>query len=96
MNKFVVAIFPDEATAYAGTRALKELDAEGSLNFYGMTVVAKDGSGKLSVKEAADQGPLGTAAGALAGGLIGLLGGPVGAAIGPRGRRAARELERPL
>jgi uncharacterized membrane protein len=82
MNKFVVVIFSDEAGAYAGTRALKELDAEGSLTLYGMTVVAKDAGGKLSVKAAADQGPLGTAVGALAGGLIGLLGGPVGAAIG--------------
>jgi uncharacterized membrane protein len=82
MNKFVVVIFPDEATAYAGTRALKELGAEGSLTLYGMCVVAKGASGQLSVKEAADQGPLGTAVGALAGGLIGLIGGPVGAAIG--------------
>jgi len=82
MNKFVVVIFSDEATAYAGTRALKELDAEGSLTLYGMAVVARDAGGKLSVKEAADQGPLGTAVGALAGGLIGLIGGPVGAAIG--------------
>src|SRR5262249_14868064 len=45
-------------------------------------VLAKDANGQLSVKQAADQGPLGVGVGALAGTLIGLLGGPVGAAIG--------------
>jgi uncharacterized membrane protein len=85
MSKFVVAIFSDETRAHEGTRALKELDSEGTLTLYGMAVVARDSSGKLSVKEAADQGPLGTAVGALAGGFIGLLGGPVGAAVGLAG-----------
>jgi uncharacterized membrane protein len=82
MDKFVVAIFPDEAKAYEGTRVLKALDAERSLTLYGMAVIAKDTRGSATVKEAADRGPLGTAVGGLAGGLIGLLGGPVGAAIG--------------
>jgi uncharacterized membrane protein len=82
MSKFVVAIFPDEAKAYEGTRALKELHAEGSLTVYGTAVVAKDADGKFSIKQAADTGPLGLGVGALVGALIGLLGGPVGAAIG--------------
>jgi uncharacterized membrane protein len=85
MSKFVVAIFPDEARAYEATRALKELDAEGSLTLYGMAVVAKDAGGNVSLKQEADSGPLGTAVGALAGGLVGLLGGPVGAAVGLAG-----------
>lgn len=82
MSKYVVVIFPDEASAYEGTRALKALHAEGSLTVYGMAVVAKDANGKLSVKQAADAGPLGTAVGTLVGGLAGLLGGPAGAAVG--------------
>ncbi|HZO89799.1 MAG TPA: DUF1269 domain-containing protein [Chthonomonadaceae bacterium] len=82
MRKFIVVIFPNETTAYEGTRAFKELDAEGSLTLYGMTVVAKETDGNLSVKQDADQGPLGLAVGTLTGGLIGLLGGPVGVAIG--------------
>lgn len=82
MRKFVVVIFPDETKAYEGTRAFQELDAEGSLTLYGMSVVIKGADGTLSLKRAADQGPLGTASGMLAGSLIGLLGGPMGAALG--------------
>ena len=82
MSKFIVVIFPDETKAYEGTRALKDLHAEGSLTLYGVAVIVKDGSGTLSVKQEADQGPIGTAVGSLVGGFIGLLGGPIGAAIG--------------
>jgi uncharacterized membrane protein len=82
MSKFIVVIFPSEAKAYEGTRALQELHEEGSLTVYGTAVLAKDDNGQLSVKQAADQGPLGLGVGALAGTLVGLLGGPVGAAIG--------------
>jgi uncharacterized membrane protein len=82
MRKFIVVIFPNETTAYEGTRAFKELSAEGSLALYGMTVVAKDADGKIAVKQDADPGPLGTAVGAFTGSLIGLLGGPVGVVIG--------------
>jgi uncharacterized membrane protein len=85
MDKFVVAILPDETAAYEATRAIKELDAERTLTLYGMAVIAKDRSGKVSVKQSADQGPLGTAVGGLTGGMIGLLGGPVGVAIGAGG-----------
>jgi len=82
MNKFIVVIFPDEAKAYEGARALKELHAEASLALYGVAVVTKGADGKLTVKQAADTGPLGVAVGALVGGLTGLLGGPAGAAMG--------------
>jgi uncharacterized membrane protein len=82
MSKFIVVIVPDETKAYEGSRALRELHAEGSLTLYGMAIVAKAANGNLSVKQSVDEGPLGTAVGSLTGGLIGLLGGPVGAAIG--------------
>ena len=82
MSKFVVVTFPDELSAYGGTRVLKELDAEGSLTLYGFVVVGRDAGGAPSIKQAADAGPLGTAAGTLAGGLVGLLGGPAAAAAG--------------
>lgn len=82
MRKFIVAVFPNEAAAYDGTRAFQDLDNEGSITLYGITVLARDAQGKLTTKKAADQGPLGFAVGTLAGGLIGLIGGPVGAAIG--------------
>lgn len=82
MSKFIVVTFPNESKAYEATRALKELHNEFSLTLYGMAVVAKDSKGQISIKEAADQGPLAVGVGALVGGLIGLVAGPVGAAVG--------------
>jgi uncharacterized membrane protein len=78
MSRFVVIVFPNETQAYQGSRALKELHAEGSLTLYSMAVVVKDAAGKLAIKDAVDQGPLGTAVGALAGALVGVVAGPVG------------------
>ena len=85
MSKFVVIVFPGKSQAYQGTRALKELHAEGSLTAYGMAVISKDAQGKLSIKEAADAGPLGMAVGALVGGLVGVIGGPAGVLAGAAG-----------
>jgi uncharacterized membrane protein len=82
MSKFVVVIFPSEAAAYEGTRALKELHAEGTLTLYGMTVLVREANGSLATRQAADEGPVGFAVGTLMGGLIGLLGGPAGGVIG--------------
>lgn len=85
MNKYLVVTFATEDKAYEGVRALKELDAEGSLTLYGMEVVARDATGALKVKQAADVGPLGMGLGGLLGGLVGLIGGPVGVAMGVAG-----------
>jgi uncharacterized membrane protein len=82
MSKFIFVSFPNEATAYEGTRALEALHAEGSLTLYGLAVLAKSADGTLSVKRESDRGVLGLAVGAVLGGLLGLLGGPVGTAIG--------------
>ena len=82
MEKFVVAVFPDQAKAYEGTRALKELQAEGSLSVYAMAVLTKAVDGTLSVHDKIGEGPAGTAIGALLGGLVGLLGGPAGGVAG--------------
>jgi uncharacterized membrane protein len=77
MSKFVVTTFSTEAKAYEGTRALKELHAEGELSLYGLAVIAKDAGGKLSIKEAPDD-LTGTALGS----LVGVLGGPAGVVVG--------------
>ena len=82
MNKMIVTVFNNESSANEGVNALMELHAEGSLTLYATAVIAKDAKGVVSVKQAADQGPLGTALGFATGSLIGLLGGPVGLAIG--------------
>jgi len=82
MNKMIVTVFNDESSAYEGVKALRKLHAEGSLTVYAEAVIAKDANGQVSVKQAGDQGPLGTVLGLTTGSLIGLLGGPVGLAIG--------------
>ncbi|HEX2454029.1 MAG TPA: DUF1269 domain-containing protein [Vicinamibacterales bacterium] len=82
MDKMLVVVFKDETRAYEGNKALRELHNEGSITLYAAAVIAKDAAGKVTVKQAADQGPLGTALGMATGGLVGLLGGPAGAALG--------------
>jgi uncharacterized membrane protein len=81
-DKMIVAIFDDEKKAYEGSRALKDLHAEGSITLYASAVMAKDADGKVTIKQGTDEGPLGTGVGLVTGSLIGLLGGPVGVAIG--------------
>lgn len=85
MSKYVVVVFPDESKAYDGSRAFTELHNEGNLTLYGLAVVGKSADGNVSVKKAQDEGPVGTAAGMLVGGMVGLLGGPAGLAIGVTG-----------
>lgn len=82
MDRFVVAVFPDETKAYEGVHAMRELHAEGSLSLYATVVVGRDAKGEIAVKSRDDVGPLGLGVGALTGGLIGIIGGPVGAAVG--------------
>src|SRR5512135_3354963 len=82
MDKILVVIFDNENKAYEGSKALQELQNEGSINLYSKAVIARDASGKVEVKQAGDMGPVGTAVGLLTGSLLGVLGGPVGLAIG--------------
>ena len=78
----IVVIFDNEKQAYEGSKVFKELDAEDSITLYANAVIAKDANGKLTVKQAADQGPLGTGVGLFTGALLGLPGGPAGVAVG--------------
>jgi uncharacterized membrane protein len=89
MDKMLVVTFDGERQAYEGSRILKELHAEGSITVYAQAVVAKDAGGTVTIKEAADPGPLGTAVGLLTGSLVGLIGGPVGMAVGAAAGMAA-------
>lgn len=82
MSKFVVVTFPSEAVAFEGTRAIKQLHAEGTVTLYAMAVLVQETSGNVAVKQADDQGAMGAAIGMLTGGLVGLLGGPAGSALG--------------
>lgn len=81
-DKMIVAVFENERTAYEGLKALNDMDAEGGITLYASAVIAKNAEGKLTVKQTADEGPLGTGVGLFTGSLIGLLGGPAGVAVG--------------
>jgi uncharacterized membrane protein len=82
MNKVLVAVFDTETAGYEGLSALKDLHRDGDITLYGTALLVKDASGAVSVKQTADEGPLGTALGMLTGSLVGLLAGPVGFAVG--------------
>lgn len=82
MSKLLVVTFDDEEQAYEGTKALRELDREGSITVYAGSVIARDDDGLVSVKDSADEGPIGTALGMLTGALVGALAGPQGMAVG--------------
>lgn len=81
MDKVVAVVFNDEKQAYEGLRAFRDLHRDGSITLYSNAVVAKDASGKLSVREGGEV-PEGTFFGLLTGSLIGILGGPIGLAVG--------------
>lgn len=82
MDKYLVIGFDNELKAYEGSRALQDLQNDGSINLYAKAVIVRDASGKVTVKQEGDMGPIGTAVGLLTGSLIGILAGPVGLAVG--------------
>ena len=82
MNKMLVAVFDTEPAAFEGLQALKNLHKDGDITLYATAVLVKDFTGAVSVKQSADQGPLGTAVGMLTGSVTGLLAGQAGAAAG--------------
>jgi uncharacterized membrane protein len=81
-DKMIVAVFDSERKAYEGLKAINDMDADGSITLYASAVIAKDTDGKLTVKQTAEEGPLGTGVGLLTGSLMGVLGGPAGLAAG--------------
>ena len=81
MEKMMVVVFDDELKAYEGSRALKQLDAEGSITIHAGSVIQKNADGTVSVKQAEDDFPIRTIGGTALGSLIGLLGGPIGFGI---------------
>jgi uncharacterized membrane protein len=82
MERMLVVVFDDETKAYQGSRALKELDQEGSISIHAQSVIQKKSDGTVSIKQADDDFPIHAVAGTAIGGLVGLLGGPVGFGVG--------------
>jgi uncharacterized membrane protein len=82
MEKMLVVVFDDEKKAYEGSRALTQLDAEGSITIHAESVVQKNADGTVSAKQTEGDFPIRTLGGTAIGSLIGLLGGPIGLGIG--------------
>src|SRR5262252_7545094 len=82
MDRMLVVVFGNEKSAYEGSRALQQLDDEGSIAVYAGAVLTKNADGTSTVKDDDDAAPWGTLAGTAVGSLIGILGGPVGVAFG--------------
>jgi len=82
MEKMLVVVFENEKKAFEGTRALADLDLEGSIAVHAEAVIQKNQDGTVSMKQAEDDFPVRTVGGTAIGSLIGLLGGPVGFGIG--------------
>jgi len=61
---------------------LRDLHRDGDITLYASAVVVKDPTGKIEIKQAADEGPVGAAVGLVVGGLFGVMGGPAGIALG--------------
>ncbi len=80
MDRILVAVFPGDARAYAGLRALEDMDRQGTITVYATAVIAADEDG-VTVKDPADPGPLGTPVALLTGSLLGPLAGSVGIAV---------------
>jgi uncharacterized membrane protein len=89
MDKMLVVVLPDEKSGYEARNALLALDQEGSISLYAAAVIAKDQTGRVSVKQEADPGPLGTMIGLMTGTLGGLIAGAAGAAAGATAAGAA-------
>jgi uncharacterized membrane protein len=82
MQKLLAVIFSDELKAYEGSRALNELDSEGSISIYAKVVIRKNPDGTASIEQSKEEFPLRTMEGTAIGALVGLLGGPIGFGLG--------------
>jgi uncharacterized membrane protein len=82
MERMLVVVFNDESKAYEGSRALNQLDGEGSIAIHAESVITKNADGTATLKQAEGDFPIRTIAGTALGGLVGLLGGPVGFGMG--------------
>lgn len=82
LERMLVIIFGDEPKTYEGSRALSQLDSEGSISVHAVAVIEKNTDGEVTVKQSGDDFPIRTVGGTAIGALIGLLGGPIGLGIG--------------
>lgn len=82
MNTMLMSTFNTTPQALKGVIALKDLHRAGDITLYTTAVIAKDASGTISIKQAAERQWEHTVHGLLIGILLGTLGGSMGLAIG--------------
>jgi len=82
MERILAIVFNDEAKAYEGSHALKQLDEEGSIAIHAAAVIKKNADGTVTLKEDEEDFPIRAVAGTAIGALIGLLEGPIGWPLG--------------
>ena len=89
MENMLVVVFENESNAYDGSRALTELESEGSISIHAKAVIKKNDDDTITIKQKGDDFPIHTVSGTAVGSLIGLLGGPIGLALGAVARTVA-------
>lgn len=82
MEKMLAVVFDNEAKAYEGSQALKQLDYEGSISIHSESIIKKNADGTIAVEHTEGDFPVRGVGGTALGALIGLLGGPVGLGVG--------------
>ena len=82
MEEMLVVVFDNETKAYEGSRALQQLDNDGSITVHAESVIKKDGDGTVSMLQGDGDFPVRTVGGTAIGSLIGALGGPIGLGLG--------------
>jgi uncharacterized membrane protein len=82
MERMLVVVFDDESKAYEGSRALNQLDGEGSITIHAESVITKNADGTVTEEQAEGDFPIRAAGGTAIGSMLGLLGGPAGVAAG--------------
>lgn len=85
MERMLVAIFDDEATAHEASDDLQRMGEEGVIAVHTVGMFTRGRDGAIAANNIYDSLPEGTMGGAAVGGLLGLLGGPVGVAVGAAG-----------
>jgi len=81
MERMLAVIFEDESKAHDGSKALNELDSDGTISAHAKAVITKNPDGTISIKSGGDFPILAVGLGGM-GALVGLLGGPIGVGIG--------------
>ncbi len=82
MENYIAIVFNSETKAFEGADALRTLHYNGDVTVNAAAILAKTADGRIQIKNAREEGPIGTALGLALGGLVGMLAGPAAVASG--------------